>query len=91
MRTEWQRHEPKELHWHLGPVGVEPALQGMAIGSRMMEDFCARMDRERQMAWLDTDRAENVRFYERFGFVVEGAAEILGVSSWFMRREPIAP
>ena len=90
MRAEWEKREPKERHWHLGPVGVEPALQGMAVGGRMMERFCAQMDHEGGMAWLDTDRVENVRFYERFGFVVEDTAEVIGVPNWFMRREPSA-
>ncbi len=31
------------------------------------------------MAYLETDRAENVTFYERFGFEVTAQDEILGV------------
>jgi hypothetical protein len=25
---EWARRDPSEPHWHLGPVAVEPELQG---------------------------------------------------------------
>jgi hypothetical protein len=24
----WKRHDPGEAHWHLGPVGVRPDMQG---------------------------------------------------------------
>jgi len=30
---------------------------------------------------------QNVRLYERFGFVVEGEADVIGVKNWFMTRE----
>jgi predicted N-acetyltransferase YhbS len=87
MAAEWEKRAPNERHWHLGPVGVEPALQNMAVGSRMM-GFCTRMDTERGMAWLETDKLENVRFFTRFGFAVVDEAEILRLPNWFMRREP---
>ena len=76
MAAEWGKRGPSERHWHLGPVGVEPALQGMAVGSQMMERFCARMDSEREMAWLETDKLENVRFFTRFGFAVVDEADV---------------
>lgn len=40
------------------------------------------------MGCLETDRPENVRFYERAGLVVTGDASVLGMLCWFMRREP---
>ena len=27
-KNEWARHDPLDQHWHLGPVGVLPSLQG---------------------------------------------------------------
>ncbi len=84
----WERWDPKERHWHLGPVGVEPAVQGMAVGSQMLERFCAYMDALGELAYLETDKPENVRFYQRFGFRVIGEEAVLGVVNWFMVREP---
>ena len=86
--SAWEKHDPNERHWHLGPVAVEPALQGMGVGSQMMERFCARMDDEGEMAFLETDKQVNVRFYERFRFQTIAEAEVLGNPNWFMRREP---
>ena len=84
--TAWRRQDPAEPHWHLGPVAVEPGLQGMGIGSRMMEEFARRMDREHALAYLETDKPQNVVFYERFGFEVVDERVVLGVPNWFMRR-----
>lgn len=82
----WQRHDPEERHWHLGPLAVDAHLQGEGVGSRMMQVFCARMDAAGEDAYLETDKPINVRFYERFGFEVVGEEEVLGVPNWFMLR-----
>ena len=29
-----------------------------------------------------------MRFYERFGFELVGEQPVIGVTNWFMRREP---
>jgi GNAT superfamily N-acetyltransferase len=81
-------HDIEERHWHLGPVVVDAHLQGMGVGSRLMQVFCARMDAARQGAYLETDKSINVRFYERFGFEVVGEQEVLGVTNHFMLRRP---
>jgi ribosomal protein S18 acetylase RimI-like enzyme len=44
------------------------------------------MEAARDDAYLETDKPENVRFYERFGFEVVGEEEVLGVPNWFMLR-----
>ncbi len=82
----WQKHDPKERHWHLGPLAVDAHLQGMGVGSRMMQVFCAQMDAARDDAYLETDKPENARFYERFGFKVVGEQEVLSVTNYFMLR-----
>jgi hypothetical protein len=42
--------------------------------------------RRRRGAYLETDKPENVRFYERFGFEVVGEEEVIGVPNWYMAR-----
>ena len=84
----WEKHDPEERHWHLGPLAVDAHLQGMGVGSRMMQVFCAQMDAAREGAYLETDKPENVRFYERFGYRVVGEQEVLGVTNYFMLRRP---
>ena len=82
----WSRLDPPEPHWHLGPVGVERHLQGRGIGSALLRAFLARIAGQRAAAYLETDKRENVRFYERFGFTVATEAPVLGVPNWFMIR-----
>ena len=83
---EWARRDPLEPHWHLGPVAVTPSLQGKGIGTAMLGAFCAVVDGTGAHAYLETDKHENVRLYQRFGFTVVESAEVLGVPNWFMWR-----
>jgi ribosomal protein S18 acetylase RimI-like enzyme len=82
----WEKHDPEERHWHLGPVAVDAHLQGMGIGSKLMRVFCAQMDAAEETAYLETDKPENVRFYERFGFEIVGEEQVIGVPNWYMAR-----
>lgn|SRR5262249_54657961 len=82
----WAERDPTQPHVHLGPLAVEPSLQGQGIGSRILAEHCRRLDEEGQIGYLETDKAENVVLYERFGFRVVGVAEIIGVPNWFMLR-----
>lgn len=82
----WARHDPREPHWHLGPVGVERHLQGQGIGTALLRVFCQRIDALGAMAYLETDKKENVAFYGRFGFQVKAEEPVLETSNWFMVR-----
>jgi ribosomal protein S18 acetylase RimI-like enzyme len=79
-------HDPEERHVHVGPVGVEPGVQGLGIGRRMMDMVCKRLDDDGEIGWLETDKPENVVFYRRHGFDVAVEDRHLGFPIWFMRR-----
>ncbi|HSG00037.1 MAG TPA: GNAT family N-acetyltransferase [Vicinamibacterales bacterium] len=83
---EWSRRDPETTHWHLGPVGVDRHRQGHGIGTMLLRAFSERMDALEATAYLETDRLENVPFYERFGFQVVADGTVLGVPNWFMIR-----
>jgi ribosomal protein S18 acetylase RimI-like enzyme len=80
----WERRDPAEPHWHLGPVGVERERQGQGVGSALLAEFVRRT--AGTSTWLETDKSENVKFYQRFGFVVIREEPVLGTPGWFMRR-----
>jgi ribosomal protein S18 acetylase RimI-like enzyme len=86
--SSWAKRDPDEPHVHLGPLAVDAHLQGQGIGSLIMREHCRRLDAARELGYLETDKFENVRFYERFGFAVVAQQPVLGVPNWFMRREP---
>ena len=84
----WAAHDPREPHSHLGPLAVDAHLQGRGIGTRILAEYCARLDRAGEMAYLETDKPINVRIYERHGFRVIAEERVIGVPNWFMRRDP---
>jgi ribosomal protein S18 acetylase RimI-like enzyme len=86
--SAWAKYDPARPHSHLGPVAVDPDLQGRGIGSMLLNEYCQRLDQQPLLSYLETDKPENVRLYERFGYEVAAQAEVLGVTSWFMTREP---
>lgn len=88
LQSAWAKHDPRERHWHLGPIGVAPHAQDQRVGSRMLEACCAMIAERNDAAYLEADRPENVPFYERFGFRVTAEETILGVHNWFMWRAP---
>ncbi len=86
-RYVWWRHDPRQPHWHIDPLGVETDLQGRGIGSQLLGRFCDLADEASLAGYLETDTPENVRLYERFGFRVTGKASITGQTDWFMWRD----
>jgi len=84
--TTWGKHDLAEPHWHLGPVAVDAPLQGRGIGTALMEEYCARLDHLGAVGYLETDKAKNVTFYEKFGFQTVAEAPVLETPNWFMRR-----
>jgi predicted N-acetyltransferase YhbS len=70
-------------------MGIAPAAQGRGLGTRLIAPGLARADAERLPCYLTTGRAENLRFYQRFGFqVVADKLAVVpgGPTSWGMRR-----
>jgi len=84
--SAWAHHDPEEPHVHLGPFAVDAHLQHQGIGTLIMQEHCGRLDAAGEVGYLETDKPENVRFYERFGYEVIGQESVIGVPNWFMRR-----
>ncbi len=79
-----------DRHWYLSVLGVEPALQGHGIGSRVMGPILDRLDAEGLPAYLETAVARNVAFYRRHGFEIgaEATDPSRGIVVRAMRRDP---
>ena len=84
----WARNDPKEPHWHIGPLAVLPEYQRRGIGRRLMLHCCRRMDTLESTAWLETDLEINAGFYRTLGFDLVRKEPLLGVPTWFMSRVP---
>ena len=84
--STWCRLDPKEPHAHLGPIGVSPEAQGQGVGSALMSRYLEHLRHEGIAGYLETDRPENVKFYEKFGFAVKHEQEVIGAPTWYMWR-----
>lgn len=87
LRT-WARHDPAADHWHLGPAAVAHERQGAGIGTALMTAICNELDRQQAIGYLETDKRRNVSLYRRGGFEVVAERPVLGVTNWFMVRQP---
>ncbi len=71
MMAAMEKHHPKhQPHWYLFFLGVLPAMQGMGLGSAILEATLSRVDDTGVAASLDNSNPKNTRLYERHGFRV---------------------
>ena len=88
LMAAMEEHHPKESHWYLATLGVEPAAQGLGLGAALMQPVLERCDKEGRLAYLESSKESNIPFYQRHGFEVSGEIELDGGPRlWPMRRE----
>ena len=82
-------HPDEHAHWYLGFIGTDPEHQGLGLGSELLAQALRLCDHDRTPAYLEATRAENVSFYERFGFMVTHELQLSdGPRVWGMWRTP---
>lgn len=69
---QMEEAHPAMPHWYLPWFGVDCALQGQGLGSRLMTPCLDIVDRDHLPAYLDSTNPRNVPFYQRHGFEVTG-------------------
>src|SRR5215472_7745276 len=84
---EWARRDPHRAALAPGPSSRRLAPPRPRKTARVRHS-CVHKSRPtwHRQSYLETDKSENVRFYEKFGFTVIAEAEILGIPNWFMMR-----
>ncbi len=87
MMSKREARDPHEPHWHIGPIGVRPQLQGRGIGTALLKSFLTTIDEVGSPAFLETDVDRNVELYESVGFAVARKENIVGVNTRFMWRD----
>lgn len=87
--NRWEKCDLPVEHLHLGPVAVHASMRGLGIGHALMDEFCYMADKLDLNGYLETDKVENVPFYERFNFTTIHQEDVLGVKNFFMARESL--
>ena len=74
LRQMDQAH-PTYPHWYLPWFGVDAAMQGRGLGSKLMKPCLGIVDASSLPAYLETPNPRTIAFYERLGFEVTGEAQ----------------
>jgi ribosomal protein S18 acetylase RimI-like enzyme len=75
LMQQMASHHPKEPHWYLPLLGVDPAQQNKGVGSALLRHVTDRCDRDGVLAYLESSNPRNIPLYERHGFVILGRAQ----------------
>jgi ribosomal protein S18 acetylase RimI-like enzyme len=67
---QFDKAHPKEPHWHLAFIGVDPAHRGKGVGAALLEYALERIDEDGVHAYLESSNPRNISLYERHGFEV---------------------
>jgi ribosomal protein S18 acetylase RimI-like enzyme len=78
LLDQMKQHHPEEPHWYLAVIGSDPSVRGKGYGQALMQSRLARVDAEHAPAYLESSKAANVPYYERFGFEVTGELVVPG-------------
>jgi GNAT superfamily N-acetyltransferase len=77
MFEQMDNFHPREAHWHLPLIGVDPAHQGQGIGAALLTHVLKTCDSQRMLAFLEATSAQNIRLYERHGFAALGTIQVV--------------
>lgn len=82
---------PKDEHWYLATLGVDPDHQGRGYGGMLLDAVLPRADEGGMPTYLETDKERNLAYYARYRFTETGkltpAAD--GPPTWTMWRDPV--
>ena len=91
--TYMEAQVPREPHAHLVLLGTDPRWQGQGLGSLVLRETLAPLDRERVPAYLEASTPRSRALYLRHGFVVMNEVRLPGGGPplWRMWRDPQDP
>jgi GNAT superfamily N-acetyltransferase len=69
-------YHPREPHWYLPLIGVDPFQQGKGYGSALLQHALLPCDRDHTLAYLESSNPKNIPLYERHGFALLGTVQV---------------
>ncbi len=90
LRTLLKAH-PKEPHWYLMLLAVDPEAQRRGAGSIMMQPGLQWSDAEGVGGYLETQKEDNLAYYRRFGFeLAETLRPLAGGPPYYTMWRPVS-
>jgi ribosomal protein S18 acetylase RimI-like enzyme len=82
-------NRPKNVHYYLEYIGVDPGKQRLGLGSALMKYKLDALDSKKISVYLENSNERNLPLYTRYGFKVFKEAHVVdnGPKVWFMVRE----
>ncbi len=85
--AECERRHPAAPHRYLAILGVDPAAQGRGVGAALLRHGLGWSDAEGVSTYLETQKADNVAWYARFGFEERGTIDHADAPTlWLLER-----
>jgi GNAT superfamily N-acetyltransferase len=76
-------------HYYLAILGTDPLYQRMGAGSAALQPVLRRCDEEGLLAYLETQKEENIAYYVRHAFELIDKVEVSGAPPvWTLSRQP---
>ena len=70
------RAHPREPHWYLYAIGVDPARQKTGLAGALLRPRLGHCDADGQPAYLEATKTTSVPLYQHFGFRPTGNPEM---------------
>jgi GNAT superfamily N-acetyltransferase len=70
------RAHPREPHWYLFAIGVEPDRQGTGLASALLRSRLDQCDEAGMPAYLEASKPTSVPLYQHFGFEPTGKLDL---------------
>jgi len=77
-------------HIHLLIMGVSQEFQGKGFGGKLLRALIEKAQTEKKSIYLETQKEDNINFYEKYGFSVKKKIilpEPLNLPMWLMVRD----
>lgn len=71
-----ERVHPREPHWYLLAIGVDPAWQGTGVAGALLRPRLNQCDQDGLPAYLESSKPANVPLYQHFGFEPTGNPDL---------------
>lgn len=75
VMQQMESYHPREPHWYLPLIGIDPMHQGKGLGGILMRHALAECDREGSLAYLESSNPRNVPLYQHLGFELLGTIQ----------------